>query len=93
MVPEPMSKSIDKLKFEEAMRRLQEIVNAIESGETDLEDTILQTEEAMKLAARCKQILHTAEQRVRQIQLDASGKLETTPFEPEKPGSPEADGH
>ena len=39
-------------------------------------------EEAMQLAARCREILDQAEQRIQKIQLDAAGRPQVTPFEP-----------
>ncbi len=84
-----MSKSIKNLKFEEAMRRLDEIVEAMESGEIGIEESIGRYEEAMKLAAHCRQILDKAEQRIRKIQVDAQGRPQAEPFEP--PAEPAAD--
>jgi exodeoxyribonuclease VII small subunit len=76
-----MGKANKVLKFEEAMRRLDEIVRAMESGEIGVEDSIAQYEEAMRLASHCRQILDTAEQRIQKIQLDAAGRPQTTPFQ------------
>ncbi|MCK4342928.1 MAG: exodeoxyribonuclease VII small subunit [Phycisphaerae bacterium] len=77
-----MSKSAKQLKFEEAMERLDAIVEAMESGEIGIEESIAKYEEAMNLAAHCRRILDQAEQRIQKIQLDAAGKPRATPFEP-----------
>jgi exodeoxyribonuclease VII small subunit len=77
-----MAKSGKRLKFEEAMERLDAIVEAMEAGEIGVEESIAKYEEAMKLAAHCRKILDEAEQRIQKIQLDAAGKIEATPFEP-----------
>jgi exodeoxyribonuclease VII small subunit len=77
-----MSKPVKRLKFEEAMQRLDAIVSALESGEIGIEDSIAKYEEAMNLAAQCRQILDEAEQRIQQIQINAAGKPEAVPFEP-----------
>jgi len=74
-----MAKSVDRLKFEEAMRQLDAIVTAMESGEVGIEESISQYEQAMALAAHCRQILDHAEQRIRKIQLDAAGRPEAVP--------------
>lgn len=79
-----MGKSPKNLKFEEAMRRLDAIVAAMESGEIDLEESLARYEEAMELAARCRAILDQAEQRIQKIQLSAGGPPQVVPFEPEK---------
>jgi exodeoxyribonuclease VII small subunit len=77
-----MSKPAKRLKFEEAMQRLDAIVEAMESGQIGVEESIAKYEEAMSLAAHCRQILDQAEQRIQKIQLDASGKPQIIPFEP-----------
>ena len=53
-----------KLKFEEAMQRLQEIVGKLESGEESLEDSMKLFQEGAKLSAQCYQMLDKAEQQV-----------------------------
>lgn len=77
-----MGKSGKKLKFEEAMARLDTIVEAMESGEIGIEESIARYEEAMALAAHCRRVLDEAEQRIQKIQADAAGEPELTPFEP-----------
>jgi exodeoxyribonuclease VII small subunit len=77
-----MSKPAKRLTFEEAMQRLDVIVQAMESGEIGLEESLAQYEEAMRLAGHCRQILDQAEHRIQKIQLDAAGKPQVTPFEP-----------
>jgi exodeoxyribonuclease VII small subunit len=77
-----MGKSTRKLKFEDAMGRLDAIVEAMESGEIGIEDSIAKYEEAMKLASHCRQVLDAAELRIKKIQTDAAGRLQTEPFEP-----------
>ncbi len=91
-----MTKPGKRLKFEEAMQRLDAIVEAMESGQIGIEESIAKYEEAMSLAAHCRQILDTAEQRIQKIQLDAAGKPQVTPFEPPpaaaEEGEEEAEG-
>jgi exodeoxyribonuclease VII small subunit len=82
-----MSKPGKKLKFEQAMERLDAIVEAMESGEIGIEESIAKYEEAMGLAAHCREILDEAEQRIKKIQQDAAGRLRTEPFEPEAAAS------
>ena len=50
-----------KLKFEDGMKRLQEIVAKLENGEETLE-------EAMKLFERCYEMLDKAEQKVTELE-------------------------
>lgn len=56
-----------KLKFEEAMERLQEIVVKLESGEEPLESAMKLFEEGAKLSAQCYEALDKAEQKVTQL--------------------------
>ncbi len=81
-----MSKARKRPSFEEAMKRLDAIVSAMESGEIGIEDSIAQYEEAMKLAAQCRAILQEAEQRIQKIQLDADGRPKAVPFDEAEPG-------
>ncbi len=57
-----------KLKFEEAMERLQGIVEKLENGEESLESSMKLFEEGAKLSAQCYQMLDRAEQKVTQLQ-------------------------
>ena len=85
-----MSKTPKRLKFEQAMERLSRIVEAMESGEIGIEDSIARYEEAMELAAHCRGILDQAEQRIRKIQLDSDGRPVCMPFEtPADAGDPD----
>ena len=56
-----------KLKFEEAMSRLQEIVEKLESGEESLENSMKLFEEGAKLSAQCYEMLDKAEQQVTEL--------------------------
>lgn len=73
------------LKFEDALARLDAIVAAMESGEIGIEDSIAQYEEAMALAEHCRRVLDRADQRIKQIQLDAAGKAQATDFDAPSP--------
>lgn len=77
------ARSTRRLKFEEAMQRLEQIVDAVEKGEIGIEESIDKYEEAMSLVNQCRAILQEAEQRIQKIQLDAQGELKVTPFEPD----------
>ena len=56
-----------RIKFEEAMQRLQEIVGKLESGEVSLEESMKLFEEGAKLSSQCYQLLDKAEQQVTQL--------------------------
>ncbi len=66
----------NKMKFEDAMQRLGEIVRTLETGETPLDDSIALFEEGMKLSKQCTELLENAEQKVRFLQKNEMGKDE-----------------
>jgi exodeoxyribonuclease VII small subunit len=59
----------EELTYEQAMDRLEEIVEQIESGELGLEESMRAYEEGQGLIARCRAVLAQAEQRI--VELDA----------------------
>lgn len=71
-------------KFEDAMKRLEEIVQNLEAGELSLEDSLKNFEEGMKLVKFSTGKLEEAEKKVTQLVMDSDGKHIQAPFEPEK---------
>jgi exodeoxyribonuclease VII small subunit len=73
---------MSKLSFEEAMKQLEEVVRALESGNVELEKSIALYEEGAKLKAHCEKKLKEAEEKVAKITLGADGQpTGTTPVE------------
>ncbi|MDD3853170.1 MAG: exodeoxyribonuclease VII small subunit [Syntrophomonadaceae bacterium] len=68
---------MEKIKFEEAMSRLEEILDKLESGEQDLDDSLLLFEEGINLTLLCQQQLQVTEQRMQKLirKLDGSFEL------------------
>ncbi len=56
-----------KLKFEDAMGRLQEIVERLEGGEAPLEEAMALFEEGAKLSALCYNTLDRAQLKVTEL--------------------------
>lgn len=56
-----------KLNFENAMARLQEIVQKLESGDAPLEEAMALFEEGAKLSALCYNTLDRAEQKITEL--------------------------
>lgn len=52
------------LNFEQAIKRLEEIVNKLESGIEDLEKTVALYEEGSKLVDFCSEKLHAVENKI-----------------------------
>lgn len=60
--------------FEEAFRRLQEIVARMESGDLALEDLLERYEEGMRLVKFCSDKLSLAEQKINILAQGAGGE-------------------
>ena len=58
--------------FEDAMKRLEEIVEELEGGELSLDDSIARYEEGVALSRRLTQQLDEAEKRIERL-VDAGG--------------------
>jgi exodeoxyribonuclease VII small subunit len=71
-------------KFEDAMARLEEIVQDLEDGQLTLEESLKSFEEGMKLVNFCSNKLEEAEKKVNILIKDADGKHAESPFEPEE---------
>lgn len=65
---------IASLSFEDALKRLEEIVNRLERGEAALEESLALYEAGAKLKAHCEAKLKDAELKVQQIVLNPDGK-------------------
>lgn len=72
-----------KKTFETAMARLEEIVNALESGEQPLEESLKLYEEGSSLASLCYRKLSRAEQKVTEL-----SKLEKKDEDADEPVNP-----
>jgi exodeoxyribonuclease VII small subunit len=66
--------------FEEALQKLEAIVEAMESGELSLEELLTRYEEGMKLARLCQDKLTAAEVRIQQLEKTAGGELKLKPL-------------
>ena len=70
-----------KLSFEEAMKRLEEIVSHLEKGDIPLEESIRLVEEGSGLLALCSSQLEEAEQKVSLLRRGDDDEMEEIPFE------------
>ncbi|MEE9613071.1 MAG: exodeoxyribonuclease VII small subunit [Desulfatiglandales bacterium] len=71
-------------KFEDAMKRLEDIVQSLESGDLSLEDSLGTFEEGMKLVSFCSKKLEEAEQKVTLLVKESNGKYTQRSFEMEE---------
>lgn len=77
----PKSKPAQKLNFEEAMEKLEKIVEDLESGNLSLEESVKSFEEGIELSRLCKKKLESAENRVKIIVEKAGGEFDLELFE------------
>jgi exodeoxyribonuclease VII small subunit len=84
-------KPAPEANFEQAMKRLEAIVEQMESGELSLENLIVRYEEGMKLVKVCQERLASAEQRIEIITRNSAGKPVVRKFEPAA-AAPETQG-
>jgi exodeoxyribonuclease VII small subunit len=68
------------VSFEEALKKLEAIVEAMESGELPLESLLARYEEGVKLAKVCQDKLAEAELKIRQLEKAAGGELKLKPL-------------
>ncbi len=70
----------NKIGFEEAMQKLDDIVRKLEAGSVSLDDSLYLFEEGVKLVKLCNEKLEAAEQRVRILTEGADGTISDSPF-------------
>jgi exodeoxyribonuclease VII small subunit len=80
-MPNQVKKPAPQANFEQAMSRLEEIVETMESGDLALEDLIVRYEEGMKLVKICQERLASAEERIEIITRNSAGKPVVKDFE------------
>jgi exodeoxyribonuclease VII small subunit len=72
---------VSELSFEAALKRLEEIVRKLESGEASLDEAIALYGEGDRLKRQCEARLHAAQARIEQIQFGRDGAPSgTVPF-------------
>ena len=62
-----------EVPFEEALKKLESIVEQMESGELPLETMTARFEEGVRLVKTCQQRLEEAELKISKLEKDASG--------------------
>jgi exodeoxyribonuclease VII small subunit len=67
--------------FEEALKKLEGIVEAMESDELPLETLIARYEEGTRLAKICQEKLAEAELKIQQLEKNAAGEMKLKPLD------------
>ena len=68
------------LSFEDALKKLEAIVDTMESEDLPLETLIKRYEEGVKLAQACQAKLAEAELKIQQLEQTAAGELKLKPL-------------
>ena len=76
----PNAPSKTGIAFEEAMKKLESLVEAMESGDLPLESLLARYEEGVKLTKICQDKLAEAELRIQQLEKTAGGELKLRPL-------------
>jgi len=70
-----------EIQFEEALTRLEAVVNRLESGELPLEESLRLFEEGVHLTKVCTHRLEEAERRITILLKNERGEMAETAFE------------
>lgn len=68
-------KEVTEESFEQCLKRLEKIVDTLETGSVSLEDSIKMYEEGVELSKKCLAKLETAEIKIKKLSKDLNGKL------------------
>ena len=75
-----------ELKFEKAMQRLEQIVEDWEKGEMDIDKSLQNFEEGIKMSRLCSQKLSEAEKKIEKLTRNQKGELVAELFPSEDNG-------
>ncbi len=67
--------------FEEALKKLEGVVEAMEADNLPLENLLAKYEEGARLVKICQEKLAEAEVKIQQLEKNAAGELTLKPFE------------
>ena len=67
--------------FEEALQKLEAVVEAMESDDLPLETLLAKYEEGAKLVKICQEKLAEAELKIQQLEKNAAGEMKLTPLD------------
>nr|QIM10282.1 exodeoxyribonuclease 7 small subunit [uncultured Alphaproteobacteria bacterium] len=73
--------NIDKLSFEEALSRLENLVRELEAGRIKLDDAVNAYEQAVALKKFCEKKLNDAKLKIEKIEIAPDGTYELTPLD------------
>ena len=68
------------IKFEDALKRLEEIVDELEGGSQSLDEALKKYEEGIKLSKLCAKQLEAAKKKVEILMKSEDGSVDIQPF-------------
>ncbi len=74
---------MEEIKFEDAIKKLEEIAKELESGNLGLDESVEKFEEGMKLSKTCTKMLNEAEKRIN-ILINNEDEIKEENFTPEE---------
>ena len=77
----PLPQGEGDLPFEEALKRLESIVEAMESGDLPLEMLLQRFEEGRRLLSLCQTRLDQAELKIQKLEKNAAGETVLKPLD------------
>lgn len=72
-----------KKSFEEQIQELEKIINELENGNFNLDDSVVKFEEGMKISKECNKMLENAEKKITILLTDENGEKKEENFETE----------
>ncbi|KAB2835956.1 MAG: exodeoxyribonuclease VII small subunit [Candidatus Brocadia sp.] len=70
-----------KIKFEDAVKGLEDIVELLEKGDLPLDETLSKYEQGIKLYKQCIALLEDAEKKIQILVKDENGVFRTREYE------------
>jgi exodeoxyribonuclease VII small subunit len=74
---------MSKTTFEQSMKKLEQIVQKLESGDFPLEEAMQKFEEGINLSKLCSEKLDETEKKITLLLQDQKGNVSEKPFESE----------
>ena len=69
------AKQAGAFKFEQALERIETIVERMESGEMELDQALALYQEGMELMAKCQQSLNEIQKNIKKLTRDSQNRL------------------
>lgn len=73
-----------EIKFEEAIKKLEKIVEELEKGNLSLDEALKKYQEGMELSRLCSQRLENAKKKIDVLVKNKKGEFELKPLDEEK---------